>query len=206
MPQWKHWKEFTSFNRYRTRFLDLVQTDLRRFSFFHGRCCHCGRRFSDFGRLQNNAVHIALPQQLHIPKRRCGGKGSSSLPHRSTKASGSSRSCTTIRATSTRNRRLCNPWTTRSARGCYLCLRYEPSPMCPVRTPSLMAERVVFKTRAGYWYAARFQFSTFYATTAAMLQCRYQSEVRIPNGDLRPAPVMAFRAASNSSRIACRCL
>jgi hypothetical protein len=24
------------------------------------------------------------------------------------------------------------PWTTRSARGCYLCLRYRPLPMSPV--------------------------------------------------------------------------
>ncbi len=27
-----------------------------------------------------------------------------------------------------------NPWTTRSARGCYLCFRYGLSPMCPERT------------------------------------------------------------------------
>ena len=25
----------------------------------------------------------------------------------------------------------CNPWTTRSARGCHLCLWYKPLPMCP---------------------------------------------------------------------------
>jgi hypothetical protein len=33
------------------------------------------------------------------------------------------------------SKRPCNPWTTRSARGCHLCLRYGPSPMCPGRTP-----------------------------------------------------------------------
>ena len=32
------------------------------------------------------------------------------------------------------SRRPCNPWTTRSARGCHPCLRYGLSPMCPVRT------------------------------------------------------------------------
>ena len=40
-----------------------------------------------------------------------------------------SASCTTILATSTWNRSPCNLWTTRSARGCYLCLRYAPLPM-----------------------------------------------------------------------------
>jgi len=51
--------------------------------------------------------------------------------------SGSSPSCTTIWATSTWSRRLCNPWTTRSARGCYLCLRYRPLPMSSDCTPCL---------------------------------------------------------------------
>jgi hypothetical protein len=37
------------------------------------------------------------------------------------------------------------PLDNRSDRGCYLCLRYEPSPMCPVRTTSLLAERVGFE-------------------------------------------------------------
>ena len=40
-------------------------------------------------------------------------------------------SCTTISDTSTWSRRPCNPSTTRSARGCHLCLRYDLSPMCP---------------------------------------------------------------------------
>jgi hypothetical protein len=50
---------------------------------------------------------------------------------KSTTASGSSASCITISATSTWSRRPCNPSTTRSARGCHPCLRYNLSPMCP---------------------------------------------------------------------------
>ena|ERR1043166_2658175 len=59
---------------------------------------------------------------------------SASASRRSTKASGSSASCTTISATSTWSRRLCNLWTTRPARGCHLCLRYGPLPMSSDRT------------------------------------------------------------------------
>src|SRR5438552_5255031 len=43
-------------------------------------------------------------------------------------------SCTTISDTSTWSREPCNLSTTRSARGCHLCLRYTLSPMCPDRT------------------------------------------------------------------------
>src|SRR5437868_9126618 len=50
---------------------------------------------------------------------------------RSTKAFGSSASCTTISDTSTWSRKPCNPSTTRSARGCHPCLRYVPLPMSP---------------------------------------------------------------------------
>lgn len=49
-------------------------------------------------------------------------------------AFGSQASCTTISATSTWSRRPCNPSTTRSARGCHPCLRYDMSPICPGRT------------------------------------------------------------------------
>ena len=39
-----------------------------------------------------------------------------------------------ISDTSTWSRKPCNPSTTRSARGCHPCLRYEVLPMCPGRT------------------------------------------------------------------------
>ena len=70
-------------------------------------------------------------------------KGSAS--RKSTRAFGSSASCTTISGTSTWSRRLCNPSTTRSARGCHLCLRYDLSPMCPGWTNNVLAERVGFE-------------------------------------------------------------
>ena len=53
---------------------------------------------------------------------------------RSMTAFGSSPSCTTIWDISTWNKGPCNPSTTRSARGCYPCLRYNLSPMSPGRT------------------------------------------------------------------------
>jgi Helix-turn-helix domain len=52
-----------------------------------------------------------------------------SASRRSTMASGSSASCSTISATSTWSRKPCNLSTTRSARGCHLCLRYGLLPM-----------------------------------------------------------------------------
>src|ERR1700682_1790357 len=70
----------------------------------------------------------------------CIARGSTSLPcwparnsvsRRSTRAFGSSASCTMILDTSTWSRKPCNPSTTRSARGCHPCLRYDPLPMCP---------------------------------------------------------------------------
>ena len=67
-------------------------------------------------------------------------KGSAS--RKSTRAFGSSASCPTISGTSTWSRRLCNPSTTRSARGCHLCLRYDLSPMCPGWTIEALAEGV----------------------------------------------------------------
>lgn len=57
-----------------------------------------------------------------------------SASRKSTKAFGSSASCTMISATSTWSRRPCNPSTTRSARGCHPCLRYDLLPMSPVWT------------------------------------------------------------------------
>ena len=70
-------------------------------------------------------------------------KGSAS--RKSTRAFGSSASCPTISGTSTWSRRLCNPSTTRSARGCHLCLRYDLSPMCPGWTIEALAEGVGFE-------------------------------------------------------------
>ena len=49
-------------------------------------------------------------------------------------AFGSPASCTMISVTSTWSRRPCNPSTTRSARGCHPCLRYDLLPMSPGRT------------------------------------------------------------------------
>ncbi len=59
---------------------------------------------------------------------------SASASRRSTRAFGSSASCSTISATSTWSRKPCNPSTTRSARGCHPCLRYDLLPMSPGRT------------------------------------------------------------------------
>jgi hypothetical protein len=58
----------------------------------------------------------------------------SSESRKSTRAFGLSDSCTTISDISTCSREPCNPSTTRSARGCHLCLRYVPLPMSPGRT------------------------------------------------------------------------
>src|SRR4051794_36234990 len=55
----------------------------------------------------------------------------SSASRKSTTAFGSPASCATISDTSTWNRKPCNLSTTRSARGCHPCLRYDLSPMCP---------------------------------------------------------------------------
>ena len=59
---------------------------------------------------------------------------SASASRKSTMAFGSSASCTTISASSTWSKSPCSPWTTRSARGCYPCLRYGLSPMSQSRT------------------------------------------------------------------------
>ncbi len=61
-------------------------------------------------------------------------KGSESK--KSTTEFGSSASCTTISDTSTWSRKPCRPSTTRSARGCHPCLRYDLSPMSPGWTQS----------------------------------------------------------------------
>jgi transposase InsO family protein len=58
----------------------------------------------------------------------------SSASRKSTRAFGSSASCTIISDISTWNRKPCNRSTTRSARGCHPCLRYVPLPMSPGRT------------------------------------------------------------------------
>ena len=55
----------------------------------------------------------------------------SSASRKSTTAFGSPASCATISDTSTWSRKPCNLSTTRSARGCHPCLRYDLSPMCP---------------------------------------------------------------------------
>ena len=68
-------------------------------------------------------------QHLHRARR-----SDASASRRSTTAFGSSASCTMISDTSTWSRKPCNPSTTRSARGCHPCLRYDPLPMSPGRT------------------------------------------------------------------------
>jgi hypothetical protein len=55
-------------------------------------------------------------------------------------AFGSQASCTMISDTSTWSRKPCNPSTTRSARGCHPCLRYDLLPMSPGWTNILVAE------------------------------------------------------------------
>jgi hypothetical protein len=55
-----------------------------------------------------------------------------------------------IPAISTWSRRPCNPSTTRSARGCYLCLRYVPLPMCPDRTADSPVEGAGFEPVWGF--------------------------------------------------------
>lgn len=64
---------------------------------------------------------------------------------RSTRAFGSSASCTTIWDTSTWSRKRCSPSTTRSARGCHPCLGYGLLPMSPGRTMRVLAEREAIK-------------------------------------------------------------
>ena len=84
----------------------------------------------------------------------CIASGSTSRPcwparnsasRKSTTAFGSSASCTTILDTSTWSRKPCNPSTTRSARGCHLCLRYDLLPMSPGWTTVYLAEGVGFE-------------------------------------------------------------
>ena len=76
--------------------------------------------------------HLHAPQEdQHLHR---AGRPSASASRKSTTAFGSSASCTTISATSIWSRKPCNPSTTRSARGCHPCLRYDLSPMSPGRT------------------------------------------------------------------------
>src|SRR6476661_6306157 len=56
--------------------------------------------------------------------------------------------------TATWSKKPCNPWTTRSARGCHLCLRYGPSPMCPVRTLNYLARPAGFEPTTP-WFVVR---------------------------------------------------
>ena len=64
---------------------------------------------------------------------------------KSTRAFGSSASCIMISDISTWSRKTCNPATTRTARGCHPCLRYDLSPMCPGWTKCFLAERMGFE-------------------------------------------------------------
>jgi transposase InsO family protein len=68
-----------------------------------------------------------------------------SVSRRSTRAFGSSASCTTIWDTSTWNKGPCNPSTTRSARGCHPCLRYVLLPMSSGWTYRRMERRAGFE-------------------------------------------------------------
>ena len=61
-------------------------------------------------------------------------------------AFGSSPSCSMISDTSTWSRKPCNPSTTRSARGCHPCLRYDLLPMCPGWT-ICSSPRIGFRTQ-----------------------------------------------------------
>ena len=82
-------------------------------------------------------------------------KGSESK--KSTRAFGSSASCTTISDTSTWSRRPCRPSTTPSARGCHPCLRYDLSPMSPGWTcGKMVAGRGLPSLYALNWQAALF--------------------------------------------------
>jgi transposase-like protein len=73
----------------------------------------------------------------------CIASGSTSQPcspaknsasRKSMTAFGSPASCSMISDISTWSRKPCNPSTTRSARGCHPCLRYEVLPISPGRT------------------------------------------------------------------------
>jgi hypothetical protein len=64
-----------------------------------------------------------------------------SASRRSTTEFGSSALCATISDTSIWSREPCSPSTTRSARGCYPCLRYVLSPMCSGRSSSKPTDR-----------------------------------------------------------------
>ena len=66
-----------------------------------------------------------------------------------TKAFGLPASCTMILDISIWSRKPCNPSTTRSARGCHPCLRYDLLPMSPGRTVFLLAERGGFEPPIG---------------------------------------------------------
>lgn len=54
-------------------------------------------------------------------------------------AFGSSHSSTMVLAILIGSKETCSPWTTRSARGCHLCLRYVSLPMSPGWTIKLLA-------------------------------------------------------------------
>src|SRR3981081_2537715 len=69
----------------------------------------------------------------------------SSASRKSTRAFGSPASCTTISDTSTWSRKPCNLSTTRSARRCHPCLRYDLSPMCPGWTGRKVVPRKGFE-------------------------------------------------------------
>src|SRR5258707_8045148 len=76
-----------------------------------------------------------------------------SASRKSTKAFGSSASCTTISATSTWSRKPCNPSTTRSARGCHPCLRYVLLPMSPGWTTVSLAVGAVCREPVSLLFA-----------------------------------------------------
>ena len=73
--------------------------------------------------------------------------GQNSVSRKSTTAFGSSASCTMIWDTSIWSRKPCNPSTTRSARGCHPCLRYDLLPMSPGWTTDWLAGVVRLELR-----------------------------------------------------------
>jgi transposase len=85
---------------------------------------------------------------------RASWQGKDLASRKSTRAFGSSASCTMISATSIWSRKPCNPSTTRSAPGRHPCLRYVLSPICPGRTRRSWRRGRDSNPRYGYPYAA----------------------------------------------------
>ncbi len=96
---------------------------------------------------RHERMHLTLKKEAtRPPTSRTCSLAKNSASRKSTTAFGLSASCTMISDTSTWSKRPCNLSTTRSARGCHLCLRYALLPMSPGRTSEELAEREDLKT------------------------------------------------------------